>query len=289
MHQARDKSRSLLAEKRFCFLGAGAMAEALIKGVLAEGMVACEQLWAVDISSDRTSWLRERYGVQAIEPAQAAEAISAADIMVLAVKPQQLMAAAGAYNRYLRQGQTLISILAGVTLGTLQAQLPHGLQVVRAMPNTSAAIGSSATAICAAPNTAEQALEWAEELFRSVGTVVRVAERDMDAVTALSGSGPAYIYAMAEAMQRGGVAAGLDEDTARQLTIQTMLGAAGMLQSTNEPAAELRRKVTSPGGTTMAGLQVLEHHHFADIMLEVILKAASRSRDLAEQSEVASS
>jgi pyrroline-5-carboxylate reductase len=280
--------RSTLVDKHICFLGAGAMAEAIIKGILAKRVVVPQNLWMVDISPERNHRLQVSYGVKAIDPSQAAAPVSRAEILVLAVKPQQLLTAASHYRRHLSSGQTLVSVLAGVSTKTIESLLPHGVEVVRAMPNTSAAVGSAATAICAGRSVIGPGLDWAEELFQSVGTVVRVAEEEMDAVTALSGSGPAYIYALAEAMEQGGVAAGLDATTARQLTVQTLLGAARMLQSATEPAAHLRRQVTSPGGTTMAGLQVLEQRHFAEMMQEAILKAAARSRVLAQQAEAAS-
>lgn len=279
----------MLSKKQICFIGGGSMAEAMIKGLLAQELLACGQVQAVDPSEQRRLVLQQSYGIRTVEPIAASLCLQQADIVILAVKPKQLGAAVDQYAALLRPGQLLVSVLAGINLATLHGLMPTGVAVVRAMPNTSAAVGLSATAICACAASASAYLDWTEALFRSVGSVVRVNECFMDAVTALSGSGPAYVYSLAEAMEQGGVAAGLDTATARELTKQTLLGAAQMLASQNQSATELRQRVTSPGGTTMAGLEVLQAADFAAIMQQAILSAAARSRSLAAQATTADS
>ncbi len=271
----------MLKGKGICFIGGGAMAEAMIKGLLAKEIVQPAQLIVVELDEGRLKLLSECYGIAASSPSGAKEVLEIADIIILAMKPQQLTTAMAAYAGSLRAEQLLISVLAGVNLATIRQTVPSVTRVVRAMPNTSAAIGLSATGICTEPGGEISNLDLAEEVFRSIGTVVRVSEARMDAITALSGSGPAYVFALAEAMEQGGVAAGLDMAVARELTKQTLLGAAQLLASQNQPPDVLRRRVTSPGGTTMAALQVMQSADFPEMMRQAILSAAARSRDLA--------
>jgi len=271
----------MLKEKRICFIGGGAMAEAMINGLLSQAIIQPAQLTVVELDQRRLGFLSESYGIAVFSPDDGEEALAAAEIVVLAVKPQQLACAMAAYAGSLRAEQLLISVLAGVNLATIRQLIPKGTRVVRAMPNTSAAVGLSATGICTEPGGQASSLDLAEAIFQSIGTVVRVSEERMDAITALSGSGPAYVFALAEAMEQGGVAAGLDVAVARELTKQTLLGAAQLLASGSQPPEELRRRVTSPGGTTMAALQVMQRADFSEMMRQAILSAAARSHDLA--------
>lgn len=263
------------------FLGGGAMAEALIKGLLEKKVMSPEQIGVTDIRPDRCHELREKYAIITEYP-QKAEHLMKADIVVLAFKPKDLDSAMDAYGRDLRSKQLVISVLAGVTTQRLEEFLPAGTPLVRAMPNTAAAVGLSATAICGGKQAQEAHLAAAEALFAATGIVQRVAEPLMDAVTGLSGSGPAYVYLLAEAMLAGGVAAGLDLNTARALTEQTLLGAAHMLQASRRPPEELRKQVSSPGGTTLAGLEALAEYHFAEAVQEAILRATRRSQTLSK-------
>lgn len=273
----------VLQEKRLCFVGGGAMAEAMIRGLLAQGLMQAAQLAVIELDPRRRDYLRRHHGIEAKCPEEAGEVLGSAALVVLAVKPQQLSTALAAYGASLRPEQLLISVLAGVSLATLRHLAPQVNLIVRAMPNTSAAVGLSATAICMEQGKDVCGLDLAEALFCSVGSVVRVPEGRMDAITALSGSGPAYVFALAEAMERGGIAAGLDVSVARELTKQTLLGAAQLLASQSQPPAELRRRVTSPGGTTMAALQVMQDADFSEMMQQAILAASARSRALAQQ------
>lgn len=273
----------MLRNKQICFIGGGYLAEAVIKRLLAHGVMSVTQMRVLDTSPLRRQLLQSKYGLQAGDISSAEKAIGQAQLVMLAVKPNQLLDALLAYGQHLRGTQLLISVVAGASTKLLWKLLPFNVPLVRAMPNTSAAVGLSATAICAGEATNPDYLDWAEVLFRSVGSVVRVDESTMDAITGLSGSGPAYVYALAEAMEQGGVAAGVDPAIARELTIQTLLGAAAMLDSQGTAPADLRRLVTSPGGTTMAGLEVMQQAHFAEIMQQAILSAARRSRAMAEE------
>lgn len=269
----------MISDNRVYFLGAGAMAEAMIKGLLEQQVLSREQIMATDVRPERCLEMEKKYGI-ATDCETASDRLAQAAIIVLAFKPKDLVPALEAYLPHLHQDQLIISLLAGVTTERIGQCLPEQTPVVRAMPNTAAAVGLAATAICAGQHAKEEHMASAEALFAAMGIVQQVAEPMMDAVTGLSGSGPAYVYLLAEAMLAGGMAAGLDSSTARALTEQTLLGAARMLQVSNRTPAELRQQVSSPGGTTLAGLQALAEHHFTDAVQDAILRATERSRDL---------
>jgi len=178
----------------------------------------------------------------------------------------------------------VLSILAGTTIDRLESLLPEGTAVVRAMPNTPALLGAGATAIAAGSHATVEDVEWAEVLLATVGLVVRQEEKSLDAVTGLSGSGPAYVFMVAEALIDAGVFAGLDRATASALSIQTILGAARMLAESGQSPEALREQVTSPGGTTAAGLQVLERAGVRAAFLEAVTAATARSEELGRSS-----
>jgi pyrroline-5-carboxylate reductase len=256
------------------FLGGGRMADALVGGMLAAGHPAGD-LAVVEISAARRDELAAtRPGVAVLaEPGPA-------DAAVVATKPADVgdaLRAAAAAAPGLRR---VLSIAAGVDTAALQAAVPAGVAVVRAMPNTPALVGEGASAICAGPTATDDDLAWAEGLLGSVGTVVRVPERLMDAVTGLSGSGPAYVFLIAEALTDAGVLAGLPRDVADALTRQTLVGAAQLLASSDEGPEALRAAVTSPGGTTAAGLRELESHAVRAAIIDAVSAAAARSVEL---------
>ncbi|MFO7173503.1 MAG: pyrroline-5-carboxylate reductase [Bacillota bacterium] len=269
----------MLAQTTLGFLGAGAMAEALIRGVLAAGLVAPDRIWVTNRSNrERLESLARRFGVRTTP--RKAEVVAAADLLVVACKPKDVPDLLAEVGRLTRPGQVLLSVAAGVPTRRFLDEVTPGVQVVRAMPNTSCLVRESATAICGAPGTGPEALALARELLGAVGRVVEVPEDLMDAVTGLSGSGPAYVYLMVEAMEQAGVQVGLDSRVARELAVQTLLGAARMLVETGADPAVLRQQVTSPGGTTMAGLQVLREMGFAEALARAVARAAERSREL---------
>lgn len=269
----------MLAGKSLFFLGAGAIAEAMIKGLLETEAVAPGQIAICNRqNADRLATLRAGYGV-AVSADRRAD-LAAADVVLLAVKPLDVATALGQVGDVLAPRQLVVSVAAGVTTGAIEGRLPTGVPVVRAMPNTSSFVQASATALCRGRWADDGHLALARQLFAAIGTVATVDEGAMDAVTGLAGTGPAYIYYVAEALLAGGLAAGLDERTCRDLLLQTVVGAAKMLHATGRPPAELRRQVTSPNGTTMAGIAVLDDHAVADALRRAVLRATERAGEL---------
>ena len=255
-------------------IGAGNMAEAILRGLLRAGM-APDALHAADPAVERRQRMRE-LGVRATE--SNLEVVQASELVVLAVKPQQLEAAAATLPR---DGGTLyLSIVAGATSAALHRLLGAGARVVRSMPNTPALIGAGITAVASDTGAEPADLERACAVLRAVGAVVQVPESALDAVTGLSGSGPAYVYAFIEALTEAGVREGLPVATARALSLETVHGAARLALDSGEDPARLRERVTSPGGTTVAGLAALEHGGFRAAILAAVRAATARSKAL---------
>ncbi len=254
-------------------IGGGRMGEALIGGLLRAGTVAADALRVVEPVDARRKELADLFpGVElATVPAEAQGT-------VLAVKPNDVGAACAAVAE--AGSGRVLSIAAGVTLAALEAALAPGTAVVRAMPNTPALVGLGASAIAAGSAAADDDLAWAESLLGAVGIVVRVKEPLLDAVTGLSGSGPAYVFLVAEALIEAGVLAGLPRDISTRLSVQTLLGAATLLADGDDGPEALRAAVTSPGGTTAAGLRALEHHGLRAAFLDAVGAATERSREL---------
>jgi pyrroline-5-carboxylate reductase len=253
-------------------VGGGRMGEALLGGLLAAGREPGE-LAVAEVSPSRRDALAAAHpGVAVLElPVAAATA-------VLAVKPGDV---AGAARAVAEAGAgRILSIAAGVTTQAIEAAVGRSLPVVRAMPNTPALVGAGAAAISPGSAAGEEDLAWAEEVLGAVGCVVRVPEASLDAVTGLSGSGPAYVFLVAEAMAEAGVLAGLPRDVAETLAFQTLLGSARLLVEEGGNPAALRAAVTSPGGTTAAGLRELERHGVRVAFLDAVMAAAERSREL---------
>ena len=203
-----------------------------------------------------------------------------ADVVLLAVKPQQMSAVLAPLKSAISNRTVFISIAAGMTTGRIEAELGGKARVVRVMPNTPALVGAGAAALAKGAHATDDDLTTAEAILGAVGITVRVEEKFIDAVTALSGSGPAYVFYVAEAMIKAGVAAGLDEALARKLAVQSVYGAGKLLVESGEKPEALRRKVTSPGGTTEAALKVMSERKLAEIFTEAIRAAEQRSREL---------
>ncbi len=248
------------------------MGEALLGGLLDCGWASAGELAVVEVDAARRSVLADRYGV-----AVSAEPL-AGNGVVLAVKPADTAAAAKA--AVAAGAGRLLSIAAGVTLGALQVAAGADVPLVRAMPNTPALVGKGAAAITGGEAAGEEDLVWAESILSSVGTVVRVPEHLLDAVTGLSGSGPAYVFLVVEALVDAGVMVGLPRDVATALTTQTLLGSASLLAGSDDDAGALRAAVTSPGGTTAAGLRALETAGVRAAILDAVAAATERSRQL---------
>jgi pyrroline-5-carboxylate reductase len=259
-------------ERALLIVGGGRMGEALLAGLIAAGRAA-EELAVAEISPSRREELTAAHpGVAVVEaPVPAAAA-------VLAVKPGDVADAARAVAE--AGAERLLSVAAGVTTEAIERAVGGGVRVVRAMPNTPALVGAGAAAICAGSAAGEEDLAWAEEILGAVGVVVRVPEKDLDVVTGLSGSGPAYVFLVAEAMVEAGVLGGLPRDVAETLAFQTLLGSARLLVQGETSPAELRAAVTSPGGTTAAGLRELERHAVRAAFLDAVVAATERSREL---------
>ena len=259
------------------FLGGGRMAEALINGVLSAKRYRPDQIHVADPDKERLDHLKTRYGVQV--GAANHEVAGLSDVVVLAVKPQ-VMADALRGIRDVLTKHLLISIAAGVTISRIRDVCGPAARIIRAMPNTPAMVGEGITALAIGQNVEEDAVDCAGEIFRSVGRVVTIQEPLMDAVTGLSGSGPAYVFLMIEAMADGGVKMGLSRETASLLAAQTVLGAARMVLETGQHPARLKDQVASPGGTTIAGLHRLEQGGVRAVLIDAIETATKRSQEL---------
>ena len=269
-------------ESQLCFIGAGNMARSLIGGLLADGYPA-GQIRASDPDAGQREAVARRFGIEAF--ADNATAVAGAQVLILAVKPQGLAALAHGLAPQLDATHPLIiSVAAGIRASDLDRWLGGNRALVRCMPNTPALVQSGATALyaTAAVNDAQRNL--AESILRAVGLTLWVEdEGQMDAVTALSGSGPAYFFLMLEAMQQAGTELGLPENTARLLALQTAFGAAKMALESKDPPGRLRERVTSPGGTTERALAALEEGGLRELIANAMRAAQTRSRELAEQ------
>jgi pyrroline-5-carboxylate reductase len=262
-------------------IGAGHMADALIKGLLGRHVLPPDAIWATNRSNhERLAALQARYGI-CVTPTKPA-LLASSDVLILAVKPKDTRQVLAELGGKVRTNQLAISVIAGIPLAVLEAALV-GVPLIRAMPNTSAAVLASATALTAGTHATDEHLRTATRIFEAVGDTVVVPEDVLDVVTGLSGSGPAYVYRLIEAMIHAGTELGLTGDLARRLAVQTLIGAARMLAESAEDPAELRRRVTSPGGTTMAALGVLEDRGFALAVRDAISRAAERARELAQE------
>jgi len=262
------------------FIGGGNMAEAFIKGLLNGGFPASD-IHFFEPNEKRRELVEERYGVSCAE--DNVKLVQITDIVVLATKPQILEKVLAEINGAFTDDKLLVSILAGVTTTTLEAGLGGQPRVVRAMPNTPALAGRGAAALCPGRNITPEDRRVAQHLFETVGIALWVEEGQMDAVTGLSGSGPAFVYTFIEALTAGGVQEGLRLDIAHALAVQTVVGAAHLVQATGEHPALLREKVCSPAGTTISAIRVLEERGLRATMMEAVGAATTRSRQLGEE------
>jgi pyrroline-5-carboxylate reductase len=251
-------------------VGGGKMGEALLGGLLAAGR---KDLGVVEVVQARREELAGRYPDVTVVDAPVATKGA-----LLAVKPQYVAPSATAVAQ--AGCERVLSVAAGISIAAIEAALGAGIPVVRAMPNTPALVGAGAAAISPGTHATDADLEWAEEILGAVGVVVRVPEASLDAVTGLSGSGPAYVFLVAEAMADAGVLAGLPRDIAETLAFQTLLGSAKLLSESDDGPAALKAAVTSPGGTTAAGLRELESHAVRAAFLDAVTAAAERAREL---------
>jgi pyrroline-5-carboxylate reductase len=277
------ESVSELTNKKIVFVGAGSMAEAIVRGLIEQEKVFPGVVTMINRQNEtRLSDLRERFGIRtaAMMSIEAAEAISNADIVMLAPKPKDVVRAIKDIRHLLKERQLLISVVAGLSITTIEKLIDRNVPIVRTMPNTSSTIGLGATGISFSPIVTEQDKELAADIFRSIGIVCHVEENQLDLVTGVSGSGPAYVYYLMEAMISAGVEGGLPRETAQMLAVQTVIGAAQMVKTTKEEPADLRRKVTSPGGTTQAAIATLDQYEFSQGLVKAIQCAAKRAKEM---------
>jgi pyrroline-5-carboxylate reductase len=261
-------------------LGAGVMGETLLSGLVRAGR-RVDHLLVGEKRPERARELEERYGVSVVGNVEAA---AKADTVAIVVKPQDMADLLDEIAPSLRPGQLIVSLAAGITTAFIESRVPDGVAVVRVMPNTPALVDEGMAAISPGSHCDDEHLAEAESLLASVGKVVRIPERQQDAVTAISGSGPAYIFFVVESMIEAGVHLGLPRATASELVIQTLVGSAKMLRETGTHPTVLREQVTSPGGTTASALRELEIHRVRAAFLAAMEAARDRSRELAEGS-----
>ncbi|HEY6085998.1 MAG TPA: pyrroline-5-carboxylate reductase [Nitrospira sp.] len=268
---------SELQTNTIAFIGGGQMAEAIIGGLLGGQVYSAESIWATDPVASRRDRLKSLFGIRVSEDNRAA--VKWAAVVLLAVKPQTIPAVLNEIRPDLG-GRFVISIAAGVTINSLTKLAPGLKAVIRAMPNQPVLVREGMTALAIGVGVSDHEQEVARTIFESVGRVVPVDERLMDAVTGLSGSGPAYVFQAIEALADGGVKMGLPRQTAELLAAQTMLGAARMVLESGEHPAKLKDRVASPGGTTIAGLHQLEQGGFRATLMGAVEAATKRSEEL---------
>jgi pyrroline-5-carboxylate reductase len=267
-----------LARLRLAILGAGSMGEALVSGLLGAKAMSPTQLVITDPRTDRLDLIRKQYGVETT--VTNTQAVANADAVLLAVKPQILDRVAREIVESLPSGALVISVAAGVPISAIMAQLRPGTRVVRVMSNICIVVGAGATGITAGPDANDEDIKQVRAIFEAVGTVVQVEESLLDAVTALSGSGPAYVMLIIEALSDAGVRVGLPRYQAQALAAQTVLGSAKLLIETAAHPGVLKDQVTSPGGTAIAGLHTLEEGGLRTTLINAVVAATERSKEL---------
>ncbi len=272
----------LTQEQRLFFLGAGSIGEAMLKGMVSAQLLPPQQITVCNrVHPVRLQALQAHYGVHICQDKRAE--IDRADILLVAVKPFDLVAALQEIAPMVSPRQLIVSVVAGASTQVIEQCLGVAVPVIRAMPNTSSFVQASATALCRGRQATAEHVEIASDLFSAIGTSEVVDEADMDAITGLSGTGPAYFYYVVEALLEAGQACGLAGETCRALLVQTMYGAAKMLQETGTEPAELRRQVTSPNGTTMAAMAVLEQGAAQQLFLQAVQRATMRASEMGQQ------
>jgi pyrroline-5-carboxylate reductase len=267
-------------QKPLGIIGGGNMGEALIAGITQSGLLSPTEILFFEPRPDRRKYLRERFCVSPAKNNK--ELVSRAPTLILAVKPQVVPEVLSEIAQLLKPHHLLISICAGVPLDYIQSFFQSPVRMVRAMPNTPALIQKGATALASSPQAKAEDISTAEAIFQAVGITAIVKESQMDAVTGLSGSGPAYVFAVIEALAAGGVKEGLSQEVALHLTTQTVLGAAHLIQATAKHPATLRDQVCTPGGTTIAGLYAMEEGGFRLALMNAVIAATNRSKELRE-------
>ena len=267
-------------ELRIGFVGAGQMATALARGFVASGVITADRLRACDVSSQAADKFAQDSGGRIV--ADAAAVLNDSSLVILAVKPQHISGVLADMQAALTSQHLVVSIAAGVSIAKLSTGLGHFSRLIRVMPNTPALLGFGASALARGATATDDDCQLVLKLLSTVGLAIEVPEKLLDAVTGLSGSGPAYVYQFIEGLSDGGVRMGLPRDVATRLAAQTVLGAAQMVLQTGQHTGALKDAVTSPGGTTIAGLHELESGGFRGILMNAVQAATERSRELGE-------
>jgi pyrroline-5-carboxylate reductase len=273
-----EKRKDSLREKRIVFIGCGNMGEALVSGSLRSGLISRDKVLVTDIRPERLEYIKKKEGVSVLENNR--QAVEQSEVIVLAIKPQVMGKVLSEIKDAVTGDKVIISIAAGITTRFIEETLGREVAVVRVMPNTPCLVKTGASGISPGKYAGEEEEAIAEQMMEGVGIVVKVPEEMLDAVTALSGSGPAYIFYIIESLIKAGIEMGLSEEEARKLVAQTVLGAGRMVMETEESPQVLREKVTSPGGTTEAALKYLEGKGFQEILISAVKEACKRSKEL---------
>lgn len=269
-----------MMSKKIGFIGGGAMAEAILSGAISKQVLAAENIFVSDHKEERCRFLQDKYGVQASVGAESF--VSAVDIMVLAIKPQVAAKAMAEVQGHLKNDTVLVSIVAGLTIDSIKEFFPVQ-KIIRVMPNTPLSVGEGMSAYALSGNTCADDAEDVRAILAACGKAVEVKETMLDAVTGLSGSGPAYAFLMIDALSDGGVAAGLPRSAATLLAAQTLYGAARMVLESGKHPDVLRDQVTSPAGTTIAGVRVMEQQGVRGALIDAVLAATERSAQLGKK------
>ena len=267
-------------DRKVAFLGGGRMGEALVSGLIRSGGRSADEIMVTSRREERSRELAETYGIDST--LSNADAVAWADVLVLMVKPQDMEILLSQIREHVTPEQLVVSFAAGIRTSFVEKHLPDGVHVVRVMSNVAVLVDEAMSVVAAGSNAEDRHLEVAEELLGYVGRVIRLKEVHLDAITATSGSGPAYFFLLAEAMIEACILLGLSRDVATELIIQTMLGSAKMLRDTGKHPVVLREMVTSPGGTTIAAIRHLEEAGVRAAFLNAIDAACRRSAELAQ-------
>ena len=267
----------MLENKRIGFIGGGAMCEAMIGGLLHKGLLKPEQITVNDVASSRLTLLQQQYAVKTTD--SATKVAGESEILFLTVKPQVMATVLSNIGKVVPKKTIVVSIAAGIKIATMEKYL-LGVPVIRVMPNTPVAVGEGMSAVARGTHADEKTAQLISEMFAAVGRSVVVEESMMDAVTGLSGSGPAFFFLMLDALSDAGVRVGFSRQNALLLSAQTMLGAAKMVLETGKHPGKLKDMVTSPGGTAITGVHMLETHSIRASLIEAVVAATARSRDM---------
>ena len=275
----------MLTNKKLGFIGGGNMTEALLKGLLASSSVGPKDILVSDLLSDRLEYLNKEYKVKITDDSR--KLVQKSDILILAVKPQVVSKALESFSDLMDSHKIIISVAAGISINFIEDILnrkgKNKISVIRTMPNTPALVQEGATAICGGGHSSKLDIKIAHHIFKAIGQTVAIEETHMDAVTGLSGSGPAYIFMIIEALSDAGVKVGLSREVSNILTIQTILGSAKLARDGGKHPGELKDMVTSPGGTTISGLHMLEEGGVRTALMNAVERATQRSRELGKK------